>query len=128
MWGPAPAPRPRPPPVPPPASYPTARPPIFDSPALYGKLDAETLFFAYYQQPGSAAQLMAARELKRQAWRFHKQHGAWFQVRARRVAGRLHELLLHALSLREAGCPAHLLAGGRARRPRSCAAGTGLAC
>lgn len=23
----------------------------------------------------------AARELKRQAWRFHKQHSAWFQVR-----------------------------------------------
>jgi len=56
--------------------------PIFDNPALYEKLDAETLFFIFYNQPGSYQQYLAARELKRQAWRYHKQHGAWFQVRA----------------------------------------------
>lgn len=28
------------------------------------------------------AQYLAARELKRQSWRFHKQHCAWFQARA----------------------------------------------
>jgi CCR4-NOT transcriptional regulation complex NOT5 subunit len=54
--------------------------PIFDNPALYEKLDAETLFFIFYNQPGSYQQFLAARELKRQAWRYHKQHGAWFQV------------------------------------------------
>lgn len=43
---------------------------------------AETLFFIFYNQPGSYQQYLAARELKRQAWRFHKQHSAWFQVRS----------------------------------------------
>ncbi len=56
------------------------RPLIFETPALYEKLDAETLFFIFYNQPGSYQQYLAARELKRQAWRFHKQHSAWFQV------------------------------------------------
>lgn len=56
------------------------RPAIFDAPSLYEKLDAETLFFIFYHQPGSYQQYLAARELKRQAWRFHKQHSAWFQV------------------------------------------------
>ena len=32
------------------------------------------------------AQYLAARELKRQSWRFHKQHCAWFQVRLPRPA------------------------------------------
>ena len=31
-------------------------------------------------QPGTHQQYLAARELKRQSWRYHKQHGAWFQV------------------------------------------------
>jgi hypothetical protein len=56
------------------------RPAIFEAPSLYEKLDAETLFFIFYNQPGSHQQYLAARELKRQAWRFHKQHSAWFQV------------------------------------------------
>jgi CCR4-NOT transcription complex subunit 3 len=79
--------RPRPPPVPIPASYPAQRPAIFDSPSLYEKLDAETLFFIFYNQPGSYQQHLAARELKRQAWRFHKQHSAWFQRHEEPKAG-----------------------------------------
>ena len=71
----APAPAPAPP-----LGPPAQRLPIFDNPGLYEKLDAETLFFIFYNQPGSHAQFLAARELKRQAWRYHKQHGAWFQV------------------------------------------------
>ncbi len=71
--------RPRPPPVAPPPSYPTSRLPVFDNPALFEKLDSESLFFAFYQQPGSYQQYLAARSLKQQAWRFHKQHQAWFQ-------------------------------------------------
>lgn len=71
--------RPRPPPVAPPPSYPSSRLPVFDNPALFEKLDPESLFFAFYQQPGSYQQFLAARSLKQQAWRFHKQHQAWFQ-------------------------------------------------
>ena len=63
----------------PPASYPATRPPALDSPALYERLDTQALFFAFYYLPGSLAQNLAARELKRQSWRYHKQHGAWFQ-------------------------------------------------
>ncbi|KAI7844515.1 hypothetical protein COHA_001873 [Chlorella ohadii] len=79
--------RPRPPPVPIPASYPMQRTAIFDMPSLYEKLDAETLFFIFYNQPGSYQQYLAARELKRQAWRFHKQHSAWFQRHEEPKAG-----------------------------------------
>jgi CCR4-NOT transcription complex subunit 3 len=63
----------------PPASYPATRPPALDAPALYERLDTEALFFAFYYAPGSHAQHLAARELKRQSWRYHKTHGAWFQ-------------------------------------------------
>lgn len=66
-----------------PASYPTQKLPILDNPALFEKLDSEALFFAFYYQPGSLQQYLAARELKRQSWRYHKQHGAWFQVSPR---------------------------------------------
>jgi hypothetical protein len=64
-----------------PASYPTERVPIVQHPALFERLDTEALFFAFYYQPGSYQQYLAARELKRQSWRYHKQHAAWFQVR-----------------------------------------------
>ncbi|GAB4817698.1 hypothetical protein N2152v2_004744 [Parachlorella kessleri] len=79
--------RPRPPSIPIPPSYPSQKLPIFDNPALYEKLDAETLFFIFYNQPGSYQQYLAARELKRQAWRYHKQHGAWFQRHEEPKAG-----------------------------------------
>ena len=62
-----------------PASYPATRLPVLDNPALYERLDTEALFFAFYYMPGTHAQHLAARELKRQSWRYHKQHGAWFQ-------------------------------------------------
>ena len=63
-----------------PPSYPVTKLPILDSPILFEKLDTEALFFAFYYQPGTLQQYLAARELKRQSWRYHKQHGAWFQV------------------------------------------------
>ncbi|BDA45543.1 General negative regulator of transcription subunit 3 [Coccomyxa sp. Obi] len=62
-----------------PASYPTEKTPIVQHPALFERLDTEALFFAFYYQPGSYQQYLAARELKRQSWRYHKQHAAWFQ-------------------------------------------------
>jgi len=43
------------------------------------QVDPECLFFAFYFQPETYQQYMAAHELKRQSWRFHKHHNAWFQ-------------------------------------------------
>ena len=63
-----------------PASHPQTKLPVLDNPALFEKLDTEALFFAFYYMPGTHQQYLAARELKRQSWRYHKQHGAWFQV------------------------------------------------
>lgn len=79
--------RPRPPGIPMPASYPTVPLTVFQNPALFEKLDVETLFYSFYFQPGSRQQLMAARELKRQAWRFHKGHSTWFQRHEEPKAG-----------------------------------------
>jgi len=62
-----------------PASYPTTKPPLADSPQLFERLDPEALFFAFYFQPGSYQQYLAAKELKRQSWRYHTKHAAWFQ-------------------------------------------------
>ncbi len=37
-------------------SYPSAKLAILDNPALFEKLDCESLFFAFYYQPGSLQQ------------------------------------------------------------------------
>ena len=67
-----------PPSVATPPSYPTTEPPVLDNPALFERLDADALFFTFYYQQGTARQYLAARELKRANWRFHKKHAAWF--------------------------------------------------
>merc|ERR1712196_739642 len=38
-----------------------------------------TLFFIFYYQQGTYQQYLAARELKKQSWRFHKKYMTWFQ-------------------------------------------------
>ncbi|GFR41831.1 hypothetical protein Agub_g2606 [Astrephomene gubernaculifera] len=62
-----------------PASYPKSAPEVVDNPALFRKMDPECLFFAFYFQPNTYQQFLAAHELKRQSWRFHRHHNAWFQ-------------------------------------------------
>ena len=64
--------------VPVPPSFPVAPAPVVDNPALFARLDLDALFFAFYFQQGSVQQLLAARELKRSNWRFHKKHNTWF--------------------------------------------------
>ncbi|CAG8660711.1 8683_t:CDS:10, partial [Gigaspora rosea] len=59
--------------------YPQTPPPIFDNPALFEKFDIDTLFFIFYYQQGTYQQYLAARELKKQSWRFHKKYLTWFQ-------------------------------------------------
>ena len=62
-----------------PSSYPSTILPLLDNPALFAKLDLDALFFAFYYMRGTHQQLLAARELKRQSWRFHKKYNTWFQ-------------------------------------------------
>ncbi|RRT60108.1 hypothetical protein BHE74_00027385, partial [Ensete ventricosum] len=62
-----------------PSSYPQTQAPIVDNPAFWERLGldplgTDALFFAFYYQ-----QYLAARELKRQSWRFHKKFNTWFQ-------------------------------------------------
>ncbi|KAL9939470.1 hypothetical protein V8E36_001287 [Tilletia maclaganii] len=66
-------------PFPTPSYYPQTPAPIFDNPALYSKFDVDTLFYIFYYQQGTYHQYLAARELKKQSWRFHKQYLTWFQ-------------------------------------------------
>ncbi|CAM6088959.1 unnamed protein product [Calypogeia fissa] len=62
-----------------PSSYPQVPVPITDNPALWEHLDTEILFFAFYFQQGTYQQYLAARELKKHSWRYHKKYNTWFQ-------------------------------------------------
>ncbi|KAL1916998.1 uncharacterized protein VTP21DRAFT_5196 [Calcarisporiella thermophila] len=64
-------------PYPTPAHYPQQ--PLPHHPALFERLDIDTIFFIFYYQAGTYQQYLAARELKRQSWRFHKKYLTWFQ-------------------------------------------------
>ncbi|KAI4289347.1 MAG: hypothetical protein L6R35_001393 [Caloplaca aegaea] len=50
-----------------------------DDPALYSKIDTDTLFYIFYYRQNTYQQYMAAKSLKSQSWRFHKQYQTWFQ-------------------------------------------------
>lgn len=62
-----------------PASYPQMQAPVIDNPALWERLDKDVLFYAFYYQQGTYQQYLAARELKKQSWRYHKKYNTWFQ-------------------------------------------------
>ncbi|KAK1068838.1 general negative regulator of transcription subunit 5 [Friedmanniomyces endolithicus] len=62
-----------------PAHYPTTPLPIFDDPRLYSRIDTDSLFYAFYYRQGTYQQYLAAKALKGQSWRFHKQYQTWFQ-------------------------------------------------
>lgn len=66
------------PPVATPASFPSTHPPVLENPALFERLDTDALFFSFYFKQGTAQQFLAARELKRAQWRFHKKYNTWF--------------------------------------------------
>ncbi|KAL2264451.1 hypothetical protein VTK26DRAFT_16 [Humicola hyalothermophila] len=52
---------------------------IFDDPRLYARIESDTLFYVFYYKQGTYQQYLAARALKDQSWRFHKQYQTWFQ-------------------------------------------------
>jgi CCR4-NOT transcription complex subunit 3 len=62
-----------------PPYFPSSPPPLFDEPQLFEKLSVDTLFFIFYFQQGTPHQYLAARELKKQSWRYHKNFLTWFQ-------------------------------------------------
>eukprot|EP00604_Paraphysomonas_vestita_P001568 CAMPEP_0174821954 /NCGR_PEP_ID=MMETSP1107-20130205/11622_1 /TAXON_ID=36770 /ORGANISM="Paraphysomonas vestita, Strain GFlagA" /LENGTH=850 /DNA_ID=CAMNT_0016039639 /DNA_START=216 /DNA_END=2768 /DNA_ORIENTATION=- len=62
-----------------PASFPTQQLSIVDNPALFERLPMDTLFFAFYYQQGAHQQYLAARQLKKHSWRYHKKYMTWFQ-------------------------------------------------
>eukprot|EP00850_Spirogloea_muscicola_P008123 SM000042S15390 [mRNA] locus=s42:780817:787413:+ [translate_table: standard] len=62
-----------------PSSYPQAPASIVENPQLWERLDTDVLFFAFYYQQGMYQQYLAAKELKRQSWRYHKKYNTWFQ-------------------------------------------------
>ncbi|KAK5164800.1 general negative regulator of transcription subunit 5 [Saxophila tyrrhenica] len=62
-----------------PAHYPQEPLGIFDDPRLYQRIDTDSLFYAFYYRQGEYQQYLAAKALKGQSWRFHKQYQTWFQ-------------------------------------------------
>ncbi|GKV07390.1 hypothetical protein SLEP1_g19173 [Rubroshorea leprosula] len=69
-----------------PASYPQVQAPIVNNPAFWEHLNmdgygtgTDTLFFAFYYQQNTYQQYLAAKELKKQSWRYHRKYNTWFQ-------------------------------------------------
>ncbi|KAH6674304.1 Not1 N-terminal domain, CCR4-Not complex component-domain-containing protein [Halenospora varia] len=62
-----------------PSYYPQELDPVFDDPRLYSRIDPDTLFYVFYYKQGTYQQYLAAKALKDQSWRFHKQYQTWFQ-------------------------------------------------
>ena len=61
------------------AQFPQSPLAILDDPRLYGRIDPDTLFYVFYYKQGTHQQYLAAKALKDQSWRFHKQYQTWFQ-------------------------------------------------
>ena len=62
-----------------PGYYPQEPSMTIDDPGLYSKIDTDTLFYIFYYRQNTYQQYMAAKSLKSQSWRFHKQYQTWFQ-------------------------------------------------
>ncbi|KAL1978317.1 hypothetical protein VTN31DRAFT_1176 [Thermomyces dupontii] len=64
-----------------PLYYPQEPLPTLDDRRLFenGRMDTDTLFYIFYYRQGTYQQYLAAKALKNQSWRFHKQYQTWFQ-------------------------------------------------
>jgi CCR4-NOT transcription complex subunit 3 len=62
-----------------PPHYPQEPVALFDDARLYSRCDADVLFYSFYYKQGTYQQYAAAKALKSQSWRFHKQYQTWFQ-------------------------------------------------
>ncbi|XP_031264764.1 general negative regulator of transcription subunit 3 isoform X1 [Pistacia vera] len=64
--------------------YPQVQAPIVNNPAFWERMSldsfgTDTLFFAFYYQQNTYQQYLAAKELKKQSWRYHRKYNTWFQ-------------------------------------------------
>ncbi len=66
-------------PAPTPSYYPQSPAPVFETPSAFDRFDLDTLFFIFYYNQGTYQQYLAAKELKKQSWRYHKKYLTWFQ-------------------------------------------------
>ncbi|BFZ57524.1 proteinral negative regulator of transcription subunit 5 [Savitreella phatthalungensis] len=66
-------------PFPTPPYYPNVPLDIVSHPESIEKVEIDTLFYIFYYNRGTYQQYLASRELKKQAWRFHKRYLTWFQ-------------------------------------------------
>ncbi|CDO52650.1 similar to Saccharomyces cerevisiae YPR072W NOT5 Subunit of the CCR4-NOT complex [Geotrichum candidum] len=66
-------------PYPTPSYYPQEPLSSLDEEAMFVKMDIDTLFYIFYYRQGTYQQALAAHELKRRSWRFHKRFLTWFQ-------------------------------------------------
>ncbi|KAJ1294351.1 hypothetical protein BS78_01G140000 [Paspalum vaginatum] len=67
-----------------PSTYPQSQAPIVSHPTFWERIGSDTLatdmlFFAFYYQQNTYQQYLAAKELKKQSWRFHRRYNTWFQ-------------------------------------------------
>ncbi|KAL1195555.1 putative NOT transcription complex subunit VIP2 [Cardamine amara subsp. amara] len=67
-----------------PQSFPQTQAPIVSNPLWWERLGSDgfgtdTMFFAFYYQQNSYQQYLAAKELKKQSWRYHRKFNTWFQ-------------------------------------------------
>ncbi|KAG6047890.1 hypothetical protein E4U39_007946 [Claviceps sp. Clav50 group G5] len=52
---------------------------VLNDPRVFSRIDTDTLFYIFYYRQGTPQQYHAAKALKEQSWRFHKQYQTWFQ-------------------------------------------------
>ncbi|KAG5984716.1 hypothetical protein E4U55_003488 [Claviceps digitariae] len=52
---------------------------LLNDPRVFSRIDTDTLFYIFYYRQGTPQQYHAAKALKEQSWRFHKQYQTWFQ-------------------------------------------------
>lgn len=53
--------------------------PMYNRKENFARFDLETLFFAFYYEQGTYQQYLAALELKKKNWMFHKKYQTWFR-------------------------------------------------
>ncbi|KAL0225423.1 hypothetical protein RCL1_003335 [Eukaryota sp. TZLM3-RCL] len=62
-----------------PSFFPQQSPSFLNNPQMFEKLDVDTLFYIFFFHQSSPHQFLAAKELKRQHWRFHKKFLTFFR-------------------------------------------------
>jgi len=62
-----------------PAQFPTVPAARFEAPQVFERMPNDALIFVFYHNTGTLQQFLAAKELKKDEWRFNKQFQCWFK-------------------------------------------------